>query len=335
MANQQIILTFVPLIANLCLLMKKQITNTVLMVRPVRFRMNEQTVVNNYFQEEMDLKNDEINRQAQQEFDVLVEKLRTVGVKVIVVDDIYEQNTPDSIFPNNWITFHQNGDVAIYPMFAENRRRERREDILDKVEAEGFDIENVYDYTDAEKENIFLEGTGAMVLDRVNRKAYCALSPRADEELFIEFCEDFEYTPVIFKAYQQVNNEQLPIYHTNVMMALGVDFAVVCLDTITDKSERKNLLHHLKEDKKEVINITPEQMCQYAGNMLQVQGKNSTYLVMSDTAYNALTPQQIQTIEKHTQILHSNLETIETCGGGSARCMLAEIFNPRTLNTNN
>lgn len=308
--------------------MKKQITNTVLMVRPVRFRMNEQTVVNNYFQEEMDLKNDEINHQAQQEFDVLVEKLRTVGVKVIVVDDIYEQNTPDSVFPNNWITFHQNGDVAIYPMFAENRRRERREDILDKVEAEGFDIENVYDYTDAEKENIFLEGTGAMILDRVNRKAYCALSPRADEDLFIEFCEDFEYTPVIFKAYQQVNNEQLPIYHTNVMMALGVDFAVVCLDTITDKSERKNLLHHLKEDKKEVINITPEQMCQYAGNMLQVQGKNSTYLVMSDAAYNALTPQQIQTIEKHTQILHSNLETIETCGGGSARCMMAEVFNP-------
>ena len=282
--------------------MKKQITNTVLMVRPVRFRMNEQTVVNNYFQEEMDLKNDEINRQAQQEFDVLVEKLRTVGVKVIVVDDIYEQNTPDSVFPNNWITFHQNGDIAIYPMFAENRRRERREDILDKVEAEGFDIENVYDYTDAEKENIFLEGTGAMVLDRVNRKAYCALSPRADEELFIEFCEDFEYTPVIFKAYQQVNNEQLPIYHTNVMMALGVDFAVVCLDTITDKSERKNLLHHLKEDKKEVINITPKQMEQYAGNMLQVQGKDSTYLVMSDAAYNSLTPEQRETIEKHTAI---------------------------------
>ena len=308
--------------------MKKQITNTVLMVRPVRFRMNEQTVVNNYFQEEMDLKNEEINRQAQQEFDTFVEKLCAVGVKVIVVDDVYEQNTPDSVFPNNWITFHQNGDIAIYPMFAENRRRERREDILDKVEAEGFDIENVYDYTDAEKENIFLEGTGAMILDRVNRKAYCALSPRADEDLFIEFCEDFEYTPVIFKAYQQVGNEQLPIYHTNVMMALGVDFAVVCLDTITDKSERKNLLHHLKEDKKEVINITPEQMCQYAGNMLQVQGKNSTYLVMSDAAYNALTPQQIQTIEKHTQILHSNLETIETCGGGSARCMMAEVFNP-------
>jgi len=308
--------------------MKKQITNTVLMVRPVRFRMNEETVVNNYFQEEMDLKNEEINRQAQQEFDAFVHKLREVGVKVIGVDDIYEQNTPDSVFPNNWITFHQNGNVAIYPMFAENRRRERREDILDKVEEEGFLIENVYDYTDAEQENIFLEGTGAMVLDRVHRKAYCALSPRADEELFIEFCEDFEYTPVIFKAYQKVDGKQVPIYHTNVMMALGEDFAIVCLDTITDKSERKNLLHHLKEDKKEIISITPEQMCQYAGNMLQVQGKDSTYLVMSDTAYNALTPQQIQTIEKYTQILHSNLETIETCGGGSARCMLAEVFNP-------
>ena len=309
--------------------MKKQITNTVLMVRPVRFRMNEETVVNNYFQEEMDLKNEEINRQAQQEFDAFVHKLREVGVKVIGVDDIYEQNTPDSVFPNNWISFHQNGNVAIYPMFAENRRRERREDILDKVEEEGFLIENVYDYTDAEQENIFLEGTGAMVLDRVHRKAYCALSPRADEELFIEFCEDFEYTPVIFKAYQKVDGKQVPIYHTNVMMALGENFAVVCLDTITDKSERKNLLHHLKEDKKEIISITPEQMCQYAGNMLQVQGKDSTYLVMSDTAYNALTPQQIQTIEKYTQILHSNLETIETCGGGSARCMLAEVFNPR------
>ena len=309
--------------------MKKQITNTVLMVRPVRFRMNEETVVNNYFQEEMDLKNEEINRQAQQEFDAFVHKLREVGVKVIGVDDIYEQNTPDSVFPNNWITFHQNGNVAIYPMFAENRRRERREDILDKVEEDGFLIENVYDYTDAEQENIFLEGTGAMVLDRVHRKAYCALSPRADEELFIEFCEDFEYTPVIFKAYQEVDGKQVPIYHTNVMMALGENFAVVCLDTITDKSERKNLLHHLKEDKKEIISITPEQMCQYAGNMLQVQGKDSTYLVMSDAAYNALTPQQIQTIEKYTQILHSNLETIETCGGGSARCMLAEVFNPR------
>lgn len=309
-----------------------QITNTVLMIRPVRFHMNEQTAVNNYFQEKIDLENEQINHQAQQEFDTFVQKLRLVGVKVIVVDDIYEQNTPDSVFPNNWISFHQNGNVALYPMFAENRRRERREDILDKIEAEGFNIENIYDYTSAEQENIFLEGTGVMVLDRVNRKAYCALSPRADEDLFIEFCEDFEYTPIIFHAYQQVDDKQALIYHTNVMMAVGDTFAVICADSITDKKERKNVLAHLKDDKKDIIYITTQQMEHFAGNMLQVQGDNSTYLVMSDTAYQSLTPAQINQLEQHTKILHTNLTTIETCGGGSARCMLAEVFNPLTPN---
>lgn len=306
-----------------------QITNTVLMIRPVRFRMNEQTAVNNYFQEKIDTENQQINHQAQQEFDTFVQKLRLVGVKVIVVDDIYEQNTPDSVFPNNWISFHQNGNVALYPMFAENRRRERREDILDKIEAEGFLIENVYDYTSAEQENIFLEGTGVMVLDRVNRKAYCALSPRADEDLFIEFCEDFEYTPIIFHAYQQVGDKQALIYHTNVMMAVGDTFAVICADSITDKKERKNVLAHLKDDKKDIIYITTQQMEHFAGNMLQVQGDNSTYLVMSDAAYQSLTPAQINQLEQHTKILHTNLTTIETCGGGSARCMLAEVFLPK------
>lgn len=306
-----------------------QITNTVLMIRPIRFRMNEQTAVNNYFQEKIDTENQQINHQAQQEFDTFVQKLRLVGVKVIVVDDIYEQNTPDSVFPNNWISFHQNGNVALYPMFAENRRRERREDILDKIEAEGFLIENVYDYTSAEEENIFLEGTGVMVLDRVNRKAYCALSPRADEDLFIEFCEDFEYTPIIFHAYQQVDDKQALIYHTNVMMAVGDTFAVICADSITDKKERKNVLAHLKDDKKDIIYITTQQMEHFAGNMLQVQGDNSTYLVMSDAAYQSLTPAQINQLEQHTKILHTNLTTIETCGGGSARCMLAEVFLPK------
>ena len=306
-----------------------QITNTVLMIRPVRFRMNEQTAVNNYFQEKIDTENQQINYQAQQEFDTFVQKLRLVGVKVIVLDDIYEQNTPDSVFPNNWISFHQNGNVALYPMFAENRRRERREDILDKIEAEGFLIENIYDYTSAEEENIFLEGTGVMILDRVNRKAYCALSPRADEDLFIEFCEDFEYTPIIFHAYQQVDDKQALIYHTNVMMAVGDTFAVICADSITDKKERKNVLAHLKDDKKDIIYITTQQMEHFAGNMLQVQGDNSTYLVMSDAAYQSLTPAQINQLEQHTKILHTNLTTIETCGGGSARCMLAEVFLPK------
>lgn len=247
---------------------------------------------------------------------------------MIVVDDIFEQNTPDSIFPNNWITFHQNGNVAIYPMFAENRRRERREDILDLLEEKGFQIENVYDYTSAEAEGLFLEGTGAMVLDRVNRKAYCALSPRAEEELFIEFCEDFEYTPVVFKAYQQVNGRAELIYHTNVMMALGESFAIICLDVIQDKTERKNVIQHLKEDKKELITITTEQMHHFAGNMLELKGVDKNYLVMSDDAYQSLSETQKVAIQKHCEILHTNLETIETCGGGSARCMLAEIFLP-------
>ena len=310
--------------------MKKQITDTVLMIRPVRFRTNEETIVNNYFQKGINITQEEINRKAQQEFDTLVQKLREVGVHVIQVEDIYEQDTPDSIFPNNWISFHNNGDVAIYPMFAENRRRERREDILDIVEEAGFEIENVFDYTEAENEGIFLEGTGAMVLDRIHRKAYCALSPRASEELFIEFCEDFEYTPVIFRAFQKTDSELKPIYHTNVMMALGRTFAIVCLDTIEDKNERKNVLNHLKEDKKEIITISREQVDYYAGNMLEVKGKEHSYLVMSQTAYKSLTPQQIEAIERHTQILYSDLSTIEICGGGSARCMLAEVFLPHS-----
>jgi amidinotransferase family protein len=310
--------------------MKKQITDTVLMIRPVRFRTNEETIVNNYFQKGINITQEEINRKAQQEFDMLVQKLREVGVHVIQVEDIYEQDTPDSIFPNNWISFHNNGDVAIYPMFAENRRRERREDILDIVEEAGFEIENVFDYTEAENEGIFLEGTGAMVLDRIHRKAYCALSPRASEELFIEFCEDFEYTPVIFRAFQKTDGELKPIYHTNVMMALGRTFAIVCLDTIEDKNERKNVLNHLKEDKKEIITISREQVDYYAGNMLEVKGKEHSYLVMSQTAYESLTPQQIEAIERHTQILYSDLSTIEICGGGSARCMLAEVFLPHS-----
>jgi amidinotransferase family protein len=310
--------------------MKKQITDTVLMIRPVRFRTNEETIVNNYFQKGINITQEEINRKAQQEFDMLVQKLKEVGVHVIQVEDIYEQDTPDSIFPNNWISFHNNGDVAIYPMFAENRRRERREDILDIVEEAGFEIENVFDYTEAENEGIFLEGTGAMVLDRIHRKAYCALSPRASEELFIEFCEDFEYTPVIFRAFQKTDGELKPIYHTNVMMALGTTFAIVCLDTIEDKNERKNVLNHLKEDKKEIITISREQVDYYAGNMLEVKGKEHSYLVMSQTAYQSLTPQQIEAIERHTQILYSDLSTIEICGGGSARCMLAEVFLPHS-----
>ncbi|TYB79417.1 citrulline utilization hydrolase CtlX [Bizionia myxarmorum] len=307
-----------------------QTTNTILMIRPVHFRMNEQTAVNNYFQEDLDLKNAEINAKAQEEFDAFVEKLRAVGVNVIVEDDIKSKDTPDSIFPNNWVSFHENGDVALYPMFAENRRAERREDIFSNLEERGFIIENIIDYTEAEEDGVYLEGTGSLLLDRINKKAYCALSARAHEELFIEFCEDFDYAPILFKAYQTVDNARLPIYHTNVMMCLAEKFAVICLDSIDDKKERKFVLSNLKEDGKTVIAISEEQMHHFAGNMLQVQGHlNNRYLVMSEAAHKSLTAAQIAQIESFCPILSSSLETIETCGGGSARCMMAEIFLPK------
>ncbi|AZJ36247.1 amidinotransferase [Tenacibaculum singaporense] len=309
----------------------QQTTNTIVMVRPASFRMNEQTAVNNYYQQELSgMLPASVNAKAQEEFDAFVEKLRAVGVTVIVVEDTKEPNTPDALFPNNWISFHENGDVAIYPMFAENRRFERREDVLEILEEKGFVIENVVDYSEAEEEGIFLEGTGSMILDRHNRKAYCALSPRADEELFIEFCEDFEYTPVIFTANQTVEGRREAIYHTNVMMCVAETFAVACLDSIDDKKEKKNVLKHLKSDGKEVIAISEQQVTQFAGNMLQVKGTNDEqYLVMSSSAFNSLNPNQIKVIEKHCKIVHSSLETIETCGGGSARCMMAEVFLPK------
>ncbi|MBO6879711.1 arginine deiminase-related protein [Winogradskyella sp.] len=309
----------------------QQTTDTILMIRPVNFRMNEQTAVNNYFQEDLDIKNAEINTKTQEEFDAFVEKLRAVGINVIVEEDDKLRDTPDSIFPNNWVSFHGNGDVAVYPMFAENRRRERRDEVFMRLEKEGFKIENIIDYTSAEDEGVFLEGTGSILMDRVNRKAYCALSPRADEDLFIEFCEDFEYTPVIFTANQTVDGDRLPIYHTNVMMCLAENFAVICLDSIDDKKERKNVVKHLKQDGKEIISITEAQMHQFAGNMLQLRGNESRYLVMSEAAHKSLTKDQINRIEKHCPILSSSLETIETCGGGSARCMMAEVFLPKKV----
>lgn len=309
----------------------QQTTNTILMIRPINFRMNEQTAVNNYYQKVIDNTLPEtVNTQAQHEFDVYVDKLRALGVHVVVVEDTAEFDTPDSIFPNNWISFHENGTVALYPMFAENRRLERREDVLTKLEDNGFVINNVVDYTSAENENVFLEGTGSLLLDRVNRKAYCALSPRADESLFIEFCEDFEFTPVVFHANQTVNGERKAIYHTNVMMCLAETFAVICLDAIDDKNERKNVIAHLKSDRKDIIAITENQVNNFAGNMLQVRGnQNTRYLVMSQAAYLSLTQEQISKIENHCKILSSSLDTIEACGGGSARCMMAEVFLPK------
>jgi len=301
------------------------------MIRPTQFRLNEQTAVNNYYQTEIkNLDQSDSNARAQKEFDTMVEKLKSAGVNVVIFHDDSKGDTPDSIFPNNWVSFHENGDVALYPMFAENRRRERREEVLDRLEENGFKIQNIVDYTQAENEGLFLEGTGSLVLDRINRKAYCALSPRADEELLIEFCEDFEYTPVIFTAYQTVNGERLPIYHTNVMMCVAKNFAVICSASIDDKKERKAVQEHLKDDGKEIVEITEAQVENFAGNMLEVEdASGNSITVMSQSAKDSLTPGQIAVIEKYSKIVSSDINTIETLGGGSARCMMAEVFLPK------
>jgi hypothetical protein len=306
-----------------------QYTSNILMVRPASFRLNEETAVNNYFQSETQLDPRMVVGAAQREFDEFVTLLRANAVNVIVAEDIKENDTPDALFPNNWISMHEDGKVGLYPMFAENRRRERREDILDLLEENGFEFSEIIDYSSAEEEEIFLEGTGSLILDRENRIAYCALSDRADEDLLIEFCEDFEYTPIIFGAYQTSDNRRLPIYHTNVMMCVADQFAVICLDSIDDKKDRKAVKEQLKSNGKTVVAITEKQMHEFAGNMLQVKATNGPALVMSDRAYRSLQPDQIKTLESFGPIIHPKLDIIETCGGGSARCMMAEIFLPQ------
>lgn len=308
----------------------KQNTNTILMIEPVGFHFNAETAENNYFQQKVQASTAEIQNQAFSEFKGMVSKLQSHGVTVLTIPDTLLPPTPDSIFPNNWFSTHHDGQVALYPMFAKNRRLERREDILNFLENEGYIINSVTDYSEAEKEGFFLEGTGSFVLDRSNRIAYAALSPRTDEDLFIEFCEDFEYTPVIFQANQNVGGEKKPIYHTNVMMCVGTQYAIIALHSIENTSERKKVAEFLKQSGKEIIEITEKQMHCFAGNMLQVKGSNEEkLLVMSQTAYDSLTLKQIATIEKYNKILSVEIPTIEKLGGGSARCMMAEIFLPK------
>ena len=300
------------------------------MIKPVGFRYNEQTAVNNYYQKVLaNLTAEQTQENALSEFNAFVDKLRNAGVNVVVVEDTEYPDTPDSIFPNNWVSFHENGIVGLYPMYAENRRDERREDIFDTlVDEHGFSIEEIKDFTESEEHDKFLEGTGSVVLDRENKICYAAISIRTDEIAVMQFCGEFGYRPVCFTANQDVDGERMAIYHTNVMMCVADTFAVICLDTIDDEMERKNVAENLKETAKEIIEITEEQNQRFAGNMLQVMG-DKPYLVMSNSAYSSLTDEQKTVIEKHCSILYSSLDTIEACGGGSARCMMAEIFLPK------
>lgn len=317
--------------------MSKQITSHIMMMRPVGFDYNAETAVNNYYQKVLDdLKPGEANERATAEFDEFVKKLRAEGISVYVFQDDAHPHTPDSIFPNNWVSFHADGRIALYPMYAENRRLERREEIFDILADDfGFEVDELEDFSEFENEGLYLEGTGSMILDRENMLAYAAVSERTDMDVLDSFCQRFGYEPIAFKAYQTHNDERLPIYHTNVMMCLGSKFSVICLNCIDDLNERNIVKDTLKETGKKIVEITEAQKEHFAGNMLNVcNDKGEEYCVMSTAAFNSLRPDQIEIIEKHAKILHSSLDTIEALGGGSARCMMAEIFLPKKTKTN-
>ncbi len=305
-----------------------QTTDTVLMIEPVAFGYNAQTAENNYFQ--VNVQNDDTQKKALAEFNAFAAKLEEKGVNVVKVQDTPEPHTPDSIFPNNWVSFHRDGKVILYPMFAPNRRVERRQDVLKAVENQGFKIERVVDVSHFEEEGKYLEGTGSMIFDHTNKIAYGSVSLRLDEGLFRKFCAENGYEPVVFHSYQNAGEERLPIYHTNVMMCVADRFVVICLDCIDNEIEREKVQEVIKSTGKELIEISEEQLQNFAGNMLQVHNSDGkTFLVMSQTAFSSLSDEQISRIEKYSEIISADLNTIEVNGGGSARCMLAEVFLPK------
>ncbi len=293
------------------------------MIRPVNFGYNAETAVNNAFQ--VKGKDDDIHKKALKEFDTFVKVLEQNGVDVTVAEDTKEPHTPDSIFPNNWVSFHNDGTVLLYPMYAVNRRTERKEHVLEKL-AQKFSIKRKIDLSRYEKENIFLEGTGSMVLDRGNKITYACLSPRTDEKVLADFCTQMGYTAVVFHA---VDGNAQAIYHTNVMMCVADKYIVMCLDSIPDKTEKERVIDSIRKTGKEIIDISLEQMNHFAGNMLQIEnGGGQKLLVMSTQAYESLNNGQKQQLESFNKIIHSPLTTIETNGGGSARCMMAEVHLP-------
>jgi hypothetical protein len=293
------------------------------MIRPVNFGFNAETAVNNAFQ--VAGKEAAAQEKAQKEFDGFVRLLRQNGVDVTVVNDTPEPYTPDSIFPNNWVSFHNDGTIILYPMFAVNRRQERKPQVIQQI-GDRFDIRHTVDLTTYEPQDKFLEGTGSMVLDRDKKIAYACISPRTDKTILSDFAKKMNYRPVAFTA---VDEKGRAIYHTNVMMCVADRYVVICLDSIADASEREMVVAVIKESGKEMITITLAQMNRFAGNMLQVENvKGEKLLVMSSQAFMALSAHQVKKLELYNRILYASLDTIETNGGGSARCMMAEVFLP-------
>lgn len=296
----------------------------VLMIRPVKFEMNPETCHTNAFQKATNEASDEVHKKSSEQFDNFVKLLQDNGVDVTVVDDTLEPHTPDSIFPNNWITFYDNGTICLHSMENINRRAERKPHVLN-VLREKFNISKTVDLTNSEAKQQFLEGTGSVILDRKNRIAYACLSSRTHESEFENYCNLFNFKGICFDAVDQNN---VPIYHTNVMLSVADKYVIVCLDSVRDESQRLELLKSFEESSKYVVRITLEQMNNFAGNVLQLQnGKTGEkILVMSTRAYKSLEKDQIDALSKFNKIVHENVDVIENNGGGGVRCMLAEIF---------
>jgi len=300
--------------------------HAILMIEPVAFGFNDQTAVNNYFQQKDFHPEADIQQLALAEFNTMVETLRANGINVLVVKDTEQPRKPDSIFPNNWISFHEGGQAILYPMFAPNRRAERRKDIIEYVSTHGSPVNNVDDFTFWEEKNLFLEGTGSMVFDRENKIAYAALSERTNKEVFLQFCTVFGFKPVYFHATQPVDGKLVPIYHTNVVMCVADKYALICTNCIEDEDELIRVYDQLEQSGKEVIPISRQQMHCFAGNMLQVENRDGKlFLVMSQSAFNSLTEHQIELLKSYNELLVIPIPTIEKVGGGSVRCMMAEI----------
>ncbi|GAA4369240.1 arginine deiminase-related protein [Hymenobacter saemangeumensis] len=303
-----------------------QSARTVFLVRPARFAFNEETALSNHFQQALSgLGEEAVQARAFAEFDAAVARLRSRGVQVLVFDDTPTPAKPDAVFPNNWLTLHPDGTVLLYPMCAANRRPERRPDILAAL-GQQFAIREVVDLSDHEQQGRFLEGTGSIIFDHEHRLAYACVSPRTDAALFGEVAGRLGYRPVAFHSHDARGQE---IYHTNVMMCVGARFAVLCVESISDASERAAVVDSLTATGHEIVAISLAQVARFAGNMLTVQPAASPeLLVMSQSAYDALTTGQRQTLEQYCELLPLPIPTIETIGGGSARCMLAEVFLP-------
>ncbi len=310
--------------------MSVQSTNTILMIRPFEFRKNEQTAVNNYYQNNnFNLSAGELSKKALIEFDAFAERLKTERINVHILQDTAIPSTPDAVFPNNWISFHQDKQYVLYPMFAENRRKERNPDILHSLKEQGLNYAMKLDLSPREIENKFLEGTGSLVLDRINKIAYVAISPRSNAKIVDEFCDKLQYKAVKFHAYQSVHNQRKEIYHTNVMMSIAKDLAIVCLDCIDDKNEKDHLRQAIENTGKKIIGISEKQVAQFAGNMLELRSSkplDRNLMIMSSQAFHSLDQSQVKAIETFLKIVHSPLDVIEQLGGGSARCMIAELF---------